>query len=66
MVRLKGHFLEEFINLSKTYGPIYTFWMGNTPFVMIMDLKSAREAFVEKKNDCSGRPEFKIRQFNLF
>ena len=51
---------DEFINLSKTYGPIYTFWMGITPFVMIMDLKSAREAFVEKRNDCAGRPMFKI------
>ena len=51
---------EEFLNLAKIHGPVYTFWMRDEPFVVISDLEIAKEAFVVKKNEISGRPKFNI------
>ena len=58
--RWKKGFFDEMLNLSKVYGPIYTFWFGPGPFVVITDLEIAKEMFVDKKNECAGRPEFKF------
>ena len=38
MIRIKQNIFYEFLNLSKIHGPIYTFWVGSQPFVMITDL----------------------------
>ena len=51
---------EEFLNLAKIHGPVYIFWMRDKSFVMISELEIAKEAFVVKKNEISGRPEFSI------
>ena len=60
MMRIKQNVFYEFMNLSKIYGPIYTFWLGPQPFVVITDLEIAKEAFVEKKNEIAGRPQVKL------
>ena len=43
------------------YGPIYTIWMGLSPMVIINDLEYAKEAFIVKRNEISGRMELNIR-----
>ena len=58
-MRIKGNIFEEFSNLAKIHGPIYTFWLGPHPFIVISDLDIAKEAFLDKKNDIAGRPQFK-------
>ena len=60
MFGLKINTFEQFLNLSKSYGPIFTFWMGPAPMVIISDLDVAKEAFLDKKNEVAGRPQFKI------
>lgn len=60
MIGLKKNSFEGFIDLSKVYGPLYTFWMGSEPVVMIHDLKIAKEAFLDKKNQIAGRKPFKL------
>ena len=52
------------MNLSKIYGPVYTFWMASNPFVVITDLKIANEGFLTKRNDLAGRPALNICQLN--
>ncbi|CAG2165010.1 unnamed protein product [Oppiella nova] len=49
----KSHFDEVFRQLAKQYGPVFTFWLGNRPHVIVSDIGLAREAF--KKNDFAGR-----------
>ena len=44
-MRIKGNIFEEFSNLAKIHGPIYTFWLGPHPFIVITDLDIAKEAF---------------------
>ena len=56
---------EHFFNLSKIYGPIYTFWMSSTPFVIISDLKTANEGFLIKRNEIAGRVQIKFCQLKL-
>ena len=59
MMRTKQNIFFEFMNLSKIHGPIYTFWLGPQPFVVMTDLEIAKEAFVEKKSEIAGRPQIK-------
>ena len=63
MLGLKINSFELFYNLSQIYGPIFTFWMGPEPVVIISDLDVAKEAFLEKKNEIAGRPQITISKF---
>ncbi|XP_054156527.1 steroid 17-alpha-hydroxylase/17,20 lyase-like [Oppia nitens] len=49
----KLHPLESFQEIRKKYGPIYTFYMGSDPYVIIFDLKIAKDLF--SKSCFSGR-----------
>ncbi len=51
----KRHTSIELIELSKKYGPVFTFWMGPIPFIMIFDRDIARETF--RRNEFAGRPD---------
>ena len=53
--RQKLHPDDVFRQVNRQYGPVFTFWMGNTPLVLIADVDIGREAF--RKNEFSGRPE---------
>ena len=63
MLGLKINTFELFHNLSKIYGPIFTFWIGSEPMIIITDLEIAKEAFLEKKNEIAGRPPFTMSKF---
>ena len=66
MIRWKKNFFIEFLNVSKTHGPIFTFWMGSKPEVIITDLNIAKEAYLEKKNEFAGRPKFSLCSFIIY
>lgn len=53
----KKHSFELLYEVSKQHKPIYTFWMGSLPSVIICDLELAKEAFLVKKNEIAGRPK---------
>ena len=42
---------------SKKYGPIYTFWAGHKPIIMVNSFELSNEALNLKKNDFIDRPE---------
>ncbi|CAG2166183.1 unnamed protein product [Oppiella nova] len=41
----KTHPLESLLSVRAQYGPVYTFYMGNDPFVFIHDVKIAKQLF---------------------
>ncbi|CAG2103733.1 unnamed protein product [Medioppia subpectinata] len=53
LFRRKEHWDVVFRELTKKYGPIFTFWFFNRPLVVVTDIETAREAF--RKNDFAGR-----------
>ncbi|CAG2117293.1 unnamed protein product, partial [Medioppia subpectinata] len=51
----KHHPLVAINEMSKKYGPVYTFWLGNNPTVFIHDLDLAKKAF--NTSAFAGRPQ---------
>ncbi len=51
----KEHPSLELAKLRHKYGSVLTFWLGNTPMVIVFDCDLARDAF--KQNAFSGRPQ---------
>ncbi|KAJ7539035.1 hypothetical protein O6H91_11G074300 [Diphasiastrum complanatum] len=49
-------FTSDLQDLVKKYGPIITFRIGSTPFIIITDAQIAHEAFVEKGSVFASRP----------
>jgi len=47
---------HHFLQLSKTYGPIFSLYFGSELVVVLQDYTSIREAFVIKGEVYSGRP----------
>ncbi|KAI1299200.1 Sulfotransferase 1E1 [Halotydeus destructor] len=45
-----------FLDLSKEYGKLFTFWVGGVAFINIGDTDIANEAFIKKMADFAGRP----------
>ncbi|XP_078521528.1 cytochrome P450 2J2-like [Lissotriton helveticus] len=44
------------MQLSKTYGNIFTVWMGQKPLVVVNGCKSIRNALITHSEELSGRP----------
>ncbi|KAJ1087440.1 hypothetical protein NDU88_000611 [Pleurodeles waltl] len=42
--------------LAKTYGNIFTLWLGKTPMVVLHGFKSVKEALISHSEEMSGRP----------
>ncbi|KAK6020412.1 hypothetical protein OSTOST_13934 [Ostertagia ostertagi] len=42
----------------KKYGPVYTYWIGNIPFVMVSDYKTLKETFVKDGDAYIGKFHF--------
>ncbi|CAG2111344.1 unnamed protein product, partial [Medioppia subpectinata] len=53
LFKRKDHWDVVFRELTKQYGPVFTFWFFNRPLVVVTDIETAREAF--RKNDFAGR-----------
>lgn len=49
--------LEDFERLRKTYGNVYSLFIGLRPAVIINGLKAMKEAMVVKATDFAGRPQ---------
>ncbi|XP_060068573.1 steroid 17-alpha-hydroxylase/17,20 lyase-like [Ylistrum balloti] len=49
---------EHLAELSKTYGPVITVYMGTIPMVIVNTIEAATEALVKSKADFANRPEF--------
>lgn len=43
----------------KRFGPVYTYWMGPVPFVMISDYKTLKDTFVKDGDAYAGKFHFK-------
>lgn len=56
-LRKNLNILQIISDNSQRFGPVYTFWMGPMPHVIINDAKLAKEAF--SKVDFAGRPLIK-------
>lgn len=46
----------KFTELSKKYGPVFSFYLGSRLVVVLNDFSSIREAFVKQADNFSGRP----------
>ncbi|KAM6926509.1 cytochrome P450 2F2-like isoform 1-T2 [Lycodopsis pacificus] len=49
--------LNDFERLRKTYGNVYSIFLGPKPVVVINGMKTIKEAFVAKGVDFAGRPQ---------
>ncbi|KAM3609433.1 uncharacterized protein V6R79_014725 [Siganus canaliculatus] len=49
--------LQDFEKLRKTYGNIYSVFLGSKPAVVISGAKAVKEALVTKAADFAGRPQ---------
>ncbi|KAM4573471.1 cytochrome P450 2F2-like [Odontesthes bonariensis] len=49
--------LKDFEKLEKSYGDVYSLFMGSKPTVVINGLKAIKEAIVIKGTDFAGRPQ---------
>ena len=49
---------EHALEWIKVYGPVFTYWLGNTPMVVLGKHEIIVEAYSNKKNEFAGRPTF--------
>ncbi|VDO71387.1 unnamed protein product [Haemonchus placei] len=49
---------EAYEMWRKQYGPVYTYWLGMTPFVMVSDYKTLKETFVKDGDAYIGKYHF--------
>lgn len=49
--------LQDFERLRKTYGNVYSLYLGRKPAVFISGLQAMKEALVTKATDFAGRPQ---------
>ncbi|XP_048350910.1 cytochrome P450 2F3-like [Sphaerodactylus townsendi] len=50
--------IKSLRELSKTYGPIYTFHLGSRPCVVLSGYQVLKEALIDKAEEFSGRGDF--------
>ena len=52
-VKNKNHFSQVFEEQAKNYGPVFTLWIGNEPWIIISNIDIGRQVFHTK--EFSGR-----------
>ncbi|XP_067324801.1 cytochrome P450 2C18-like [Anolis sagrei] len=67
VLQLKGkRWDEEFSKISEKYGPVFTFYFGTEPVVVLHGYEAIKEALVDHGNDFSARAKIplvdKVRQ----
>uniref|UniRef100_A0A8C5QUR1 Cytochrome P450 n=1 Tax=Leptobrachium leishanense TaxID=445787 RepID=A0A8C5QUR1_9ANUR len=58
--------IKSLVDLSKTYGPMYTFYLGSRPTVVLCGYQVLKEALIDYAEEFSGRGEFPAVQINGF
>ena len=53
-------------SLSRTYGPLFSLWMGNQLFVVISDARIAKDLLVVNGAVCSSRKQYHIKCQTIF
>jgi len=51
---------RSFQKWSKTYGPVFTFWMAGRPMVIITDYELMKDAMTKHGDQFSGRPRISV------
>ena len=46
-----------FQRLAEQYGPVFTFWFGRQPIVIVNNIETAREALIKNADSFAGRPQ---------
>ncbi|AWP08863.1 putative cytochrome P450 2F2 [Scophthalmus maximus] len=49
--------LKDFERLRRTYGNVYSLFLGPKPVVIVSGMKAIKEALVNRGNDFAGRPQ---------
>ncbi|CAH2314056.1 cytochrome P450 2F3-like [Pelobates cultripes] len=50
--------IKSLVDLSKKYGPVYTFYLGSRPTVVLCGYQVLKEALIDNAEEFSGRGEF--------
>ncbi|XP_020009748.2 cytochrome P450 2A5-like [Castor canadensis] len=59
-LQLKTEFYTSIIKISKTYGPVFTIYLGPRRFVVLCGYKALKEALVDQAEEFSGRGRLAI------
>jgi hypothetical protein len=55
---------EPFRQWTREFGPVYTFWMGEDPVVMVTGYEQMRDMFVKDGDTFAGR-HFMVEFFKI-
>ncbi|KAF5904381.1 cytochrome P450 2M1-like, partial [Clarias magur] len=58
-VRVKEPY-RYYLELSKTYGPVFTLWFANTPVVVISGYQALKDSLIGMGNEFSGRANYPL------
>ncbi|XP_069474948.1 cytochrome P450 2J4-like [Ambystoma mexicanum] len=47
---------DKLMQLAKTYGNIFTVWLGHTPLIMLNGCQTVRDGLISHSEELSGRP----------
>nr|XP_003224955.1 PREDICTED: cytochrome P450 2C31 [Anolis carolinensis]XP_016851495.1 PREDICTED: cytochrome P450 2C31 [Anolis carolinensis] len=61
VLQLKGKYWDqEFSKISETYGPVFTFYLGMEPVVVLNGYEAIKEALIDQGNDFSFRAKIPL------
>ncbi|XP_029472809.1 cytochrome P450 2J2-like [Rhinatrema bivittatum] len=52
---------DQFIQLAKTYGNVFTVWLGQRPVIVLNGYRTVKDALVSHSEELTGRPTFPLQ-----